>query len=282
MWVRAIARRVLSKRPSTGMTLSLVALFMALSGTTYAVTQLPARSVGSSELKIGAVRSENFANGAVTSSKLSQTLTARQVAQSRANRFRTDVSYAVNAGYADNAGHADTAALADKATFATTADSAPVAGSATTAGAAGDAAKLGGLDSSLYLPKSMIVSIPSFTIGNGETKVMMQHGPFTVTARCYINDAVAEDDADVQISTTEPHSAFHGFLTDPDLSPGDPESIRSVIGVGGPTGVEQFEASAQGTAVAPDGTEIRSMIFYAGLNLNGQAGRCSFGGMAIL
>jgi hypothetical protein len=282
MWVRAIGRRVLSRRPSPGMTLSLVALFMALSGTTYAVTRLPARSVGSAELQIGAVRSENISNGAVTSSKLAQSSSARKVAQSSAKRFRTDVSYAVKAGYADSAGHADKAAIADKATFATTAGSVPVAGTATIAGAAGDAARLGGLDSSLYLPKSTIVDIPRFSIGNGETRVMMQHGPFTVTARCYINDALAEDDADVQISTTQPHSAFQGFSIDPDLSPGDPESIRSVIGVGGPTGVAQFEASAQGTAVAPDGSEIRSMIFYAGLNLYGQTGRCTFGGMAIL
>jgi hypothetical protein len=282
MRVRAIASSVLRKRPSTGMALSLVALFMALSGTTYAVTQLPARSVGSAELQRGAVRSENIAKGAVASSKLSQGLTTRHATQSSAKRFRANVSYAAKAGYADRAGRADTAELADQATFATTAGNVSVAGSVTTAGAAGDAAKLGGLDSSRYLLRSTIVEIPRFSIGNNETKVMMQYGPFTLTARCYINDALAEDDADVQISTTQPHSAFEGFSIDPDLNPGDPEATRSVIGVGGPTGAPQFESSADGTAVAPDGTEIRSMIFYSGLNLDGQAGPCTFGGMAIL
>jgi hypothetical protein len=282
MRARAIAWSVLSKRSSTGMTLSLVALFMALSGTTYAVTQLPARSVGSAELQRGAVRSENIANGAVASSKLSQGSSARQARQSSAKRFRANVSYAAKAGYADYALHADTAPLADRATFATTAGSASVAGSATTAGAAGDTAKLGGLDSSRYLSRSTIVEIPRFSLGNEETKVMLEYGPFKLTARCYINDALGEDDADVLISTTQPHSAFEGFSIDPDLSPGDFESTRSVIGVGGPTGAQQFESSADGTAVAPDGTEIRSMIFYSGLNLDGQAGPCTFGGMAIL
>jgi hypothetical protein len=264
------------------MTLSLVALFMALSGTTYAVTQLPARSVGSAELQRGAVRTENIADGAVSGSKLSKGLSTRQVAQIRAKRLRADTSYALRAAYADSAGRADTAALADKATFATTAGSVLTAGFANNVGSAVDTAKLGGLDASMHLPRSTILDIPRFTLGNGETKVMLQQGPFTITARCYINDALAEDDADVQIATTQPHSAFHGFSVTPDLSPGDPESTRSVIGVGGPTGVPQFEASAQGSAVAPDGTEIRSMILYTGLNLDGLTGRCTFGGMAIL
>jgi hypothetical protein len=281
MRARSIVGGVLSKRPSTGMTLSLVALFMALSGTTYAVTQLPARSVGSAELQKGAVHSENIADGAVTPSKLAKGLSASQATRSRSKRFRTDNSYAVRAGYADSAGRADTATLAAKATFAATAGSVPTAGFAGNVGSAGDTAKLGGLPASAYLPRSAIVDVPRFTLGNGQTRVMMQHGPFTITARCYVNDAVHEDDADVQIATTQPHSAFHGFSVDPDLNPGDPESIRSVIGVGGPTGTQQFEASAQGSAVAPDGTDIRSMIFYAGLNLYGQVG-CTFGGMAIL
>lgn len=249
MRVRAIVRSVLGRRPSTGMTLSLVALFMALSGTTYAVAQLPARSVGSAELQRGAVRTENIADGAVSPSRLSKGLSARQVTLRGAKRFRAGTSYAVKAGIGDSAG---------------------------------DAAKLGGLASSSYLPRSTIVDIPRFSIGHGETRVMLQRGPFTVTARCYINDLLAQDDADVQISTTQPHSAFEGFSVDPDLSPGDPESIRSVIGVGGPTGTPQFESSADGTAIAPDGTEIRSMIFYSGLNLDGQTGRCTFGGTAIL
>ena len=42
-----------------------------------------------------------------------------------------------------------------------------------------------------------------------------------------------------------------------------------------------FEASAQGTAIAPDGTEIRSIVLYAGVNLSGQTGKCTFGGLLM-
>jgi hypothetical protein len=279
MRVRTLIRRASGKRPAPAMIVALAALFMALSGTTYAVTRLPSRSVGSLELQKGAVRSENIANGAVTSSKLHAGLTSK-VGQSSA-KLRADTSYVDRAGYADNAGHADSATLADQATFATTAGSAPTADTAVSAGSAADAAKLGGKDSSFFLPRSTIVDVPRFSLADGETKVMLEHGPFTLTARCYIN-RLGGDDADVLIATTEPHSAFEGFAQDSDLNPGDPEVSRSVIGVDGATGLSQFESSADGSAVAPDGTEIRSIIFYAGLNVFGQVGRCTFGGFAIL
>jgi hypothetical protein len=265
--------------PSPATIVALAALFIALSGTTYAVTRIPDRSIDSRQLKKGAVRSENIANGAVTASKLSRGLSARIARSARA--LRSDPTYADRAGYADNAGHADRATLADSATTATSAGSATTADSAGTAATAGDAAKLGGHDASYYLPRSTIVDVPRFSLGSDETRVILDHGPFTITARCYINKPNG-DDADVQISTTEPHSAFEGFTRNPDLNPGDPESVRSLIGVDGPTGVPQFESAAAGTAVAPDGSEIRSAVLYVGLNLFGQPGRCTFGGLFIL
>jgi hypothetical protein len=273
--------RSVIRLPSPEMVVALVALFIAMSGTTYAVTKLPKRSVGSLQLQKGAVRSEHIANGAVTSSKLSAGLTARRARLTRAMSLRAEASYAQRAGFADNAGHADTAALADSATTATTAGSAITAGTAVTAGSAGDTAKLDGKDASWFLPRSTIVDVPRFSLAHGEKKVMLEHGPFTLTARCYINQ-LGIDDADVLISTTQPNSAFEGFAQDADLNPGDPESSRSVIGIDGMTGLPQFESSADGSAVAPDGTEIRSIVFYAGVNLLGDIGRCTFGGFAIL
>jgi hypothetical protein len=258
-----------------------LALFMALSGTTYAVTKLPKRSVGSLQLKKGAVRKDNIAKGAVTRSKLSAGLSAAEARTSSAASFRSEVPYAVRAGYAENAGHADRATLADKATSATTATSVPTAASAVSAGSAGNADTLDGQDSSFFVAKSTIVEIPRFSLGHDEEKVMLAHGPFTVRARCFINQ-LATDDADVQITTTQPHSAFHGFFTNPDLNPTSTQAVSSLIGVDGPTGLPQFESSARATAVAPDGSEIRSMVLYTGLNLFNEPGRCTFGGIAIL
>jgi hypothetical protein len=269
-----------SSRISPALIVALLALFMALSGTTYAVTHLSPRSVGSLQLRKGAVHKDNLATGAVTVSKLAKGMTPAR-AHSRAHTFRADASYALRAGFAENAGQADLATLADKATLADSAGSATTANSAARAGSVPNADTLGGRDSSWYFAKGTIVDIPRFSLGDDETQVMISHGPFTVTARCFINQ-IATDDADILISTTQTHSAFHGFTNNPDLNPGDPQSKRSVLGVEGLTGLPQFESAARGTAVAPDGSEIRSMVLYAGLNLFGQVGRCTFGGLAIL
>jgi hypothetical protein len=279
------------------MVLSLIALFAATSGTTWAVVKLPKRSVGSVELKKGAVRAENLANGAVTTRKLASDLFAAPPAAKTpaappsivTQTIPSDgVAYVDNAGYADNAGRADTAALVDRATRAdqattatsvTTASTATNASSASTAGSAADADKLDGKGSTAFVPKSVLVEVPRFTLGDEQTRVMMTSGPFTLTARCYIGHA-GSDFADVLITTSEPHSAYQGFIADTDLNPGEVE--KSVIGVDGPTGTPVFESSAKGTAVAPSGAEIRSIVFYTGLNVLGDIGRCTFGGFAIV
>jgi hypothetical protein len=54
--------------------LALLALFIALGGTSYAATQLPSNSVGTNQIRAGAVTSNKIQNGAITSAKLSHTL----------------------------------------------------------------------------------------------------------------------------------------------------------------------------------------------------------------
>jgi hypothetical protein len=48
----------------------LLALFVALGGTSYAASQLPRNSVGTTQLRAGAVHASDIGNGAVTLSKL--------------------------------------------------------------------------------------------------------------------------------------------------------------------------------------------------------------------
>ena len=53
------------RRPSPSMVVALLALFIALGGTSYAVIKLPAASVGNRELKRDAVTASKIRNGSV-------------------------------------------------------------------------------------------------------------------------------------------------------------------------------------------------------------------------
>jgi hypothetical protein len=58
------------KAPSPALTISLIALFVALGGTTYAATSLPSNSVGTKQLQKNAVTAPKIKRGAVTASKI--------------------------------------------------------------------------------------------------------------------------------------------------------------------------------------------------------------------
>ena len=56
--------------PSPALVIAVIALFVALGGTSYAVTQLPKNSVGTPQLKSGSVTTGKIAKGAVSSGKI--------------------------------------------------------------------------------------------------------------------------------------------------------------------------------------------------------------------
>ena len=58
------------RAPSPALVIAVIALFVALGGTTYAATSLPKNSVGSKQLKKNAVTSKKIKNGSVTSGKI--------------------------------------------------------------------------------------------------------------------------------------------------------------------------------------------------------------------
>jgi hypothetical protein len=58
------------RAPSPALVVSLIALFVALGGTTYAATSLPRNSVGPKQLKKNAVTSPKIKKGAVTAAKI--------------------------------------------------------------------------------------------------------------------------------------------------------------------------------------------------------------------
>ena len=106
-----------------GNTIALLALFVALGGTTYAATSLPKNSVGAKQLKKNAVTNPKIANGAVTGAKIANN------SVKGADVLESSLGKVPSASNADNATHAtsaDTATSATSATNATTVGGASV------------------------------------------------------------------------------------------------------------------------------------------------------------
>ena len=63
--------------PSPAFVVSMIALFIALGGTSYAaITRLPANSIGTKQLKNNAVTAAKIKNGAITAAKISHSAVA--------------------------------------------------------------------------------------------------------------------------------------------------------------------------------------------------------------
>ena len=128
-------RMIHVRTPSLALTVSFIALLVALGGTSYAAFALPRNSVGTKQIKNGAVTAKKITNGAVTASKINTSgLTV------------------------PNALHASNANAAGSATNATTANHASTADSATTATAAVDANTLGGSPPSAFEPAGNVLT----------------------------------------------------------------------------------------------------------------------------
>jgi len=132
--------------------IALIALFIALGGTSYAAIKLPASSVGTKQLKSHAVTAAKLKAGAVgTAAIANDSVTGDKVLESSLGK----VPSATHADTAANATHADTAANATHATSADSATNADTAANATkwggvSGGALGTAAILTGLSFKPY------------------------------------------------------------------------------------------------------------------------------------
>jgi hypothetical protein len=103
-------RKSLVRRPSPALVVAFVALLVALGGTAYAGFSVPKNSVGTKQLKNGAVTTSKIKNGTVTKSKI--------------NTSGLTVPNALFANSAGSAGSATNATNATNATHATGADTA--------------------------------------------------------------------------------------------------------------------------------------------------------------
>jgi hypothetical protein len=121
-------------RPSPALLISLIALVVALGGTSYAAFRLPAGSVGTKQLVNGAVSTPKIKNGAVNGSK---------VAKNSLTGANINLGTLGNVPSATNAAHATSADSATNASHATSADNATNATNAANATTAATASALG-------------------------------------------------------------------------------------------------------------------------------------------
>ena len=288
--------RLWKHHPSPAMVVALLALFVSMGGTGYAVTKLPKRSVGPAQLRKNAVRGQHIKAGSITAAKLAKStlgslrspVTGPSVAPAAAAAAAPGTSTAGDrVAYAEKAGLADRALLADRATAADGAAAADTAAVADRAKLADNASALGGKAASEFLDSDTLHWIPPFTISEG-TREMLRVGPFTLTARCQIDETVGgvanQDQADIIISTTQAKSAFDGDDLLGSLDPGDNIETRQFVNtVPKGHGDAAFEASSDGLAIGADGVlYIKGSYLFAGVNVNGQAGKCKFGGYIFL
>jgi hypothetical protein len=102
-------------RPTPALALSSLALLVALGGTSYAAFALPKNSVGTKQLKRGAVTGAKLAGGAVTAAKIGH----GAVTAAKLNVSGVTVPNALHSGSADSATNASNATNAGNAANAT-------------------------------------------------------------------------------------------------------------------------------------------------------------------
>jgi hypothetical protein len=104
------------RRPGAGLVVAVIALIVALTGTSYAAFNLPNNSVGTKQLHNGAVTTRKLKNRSVTAAKINfKGMTVPNAKHANAATFANKAGTATNAGFASNAGAATSAKTADSA-----------------------------------------------------------------------------------------------------------------------------------------------------------------------
>jgi hypothetical protein len=248
------------RMPSPSLVIAVVALFVALGGTSVAaISALPKNSVGTKQLKSNAVTGAKIANGTVTASKIDPSgLTV------------------------------PTATHATSADTATSADSATSAGTATNAA---DAAKLGDQLPSFYLPASAVhrigpIRVSACTSLSCSETTLITLGQLSFNVDCSsITTPGQEEDADIELESSADGASYavtnslKQALSQPDMTAGHDYAVaESTLGVVG----QPVFVSVNGETLSADGDQI-SFDLYVGQNTGGASdGSCVFGGSFVV
>jgi hypothetical protein len=230
----------------------LLALFVALGGTSYAASRISGAS-----LKDRSVAGRKLKKGAVTRKELSLRKLGRLPSAERAHR----------------------ATLATSATRARSAARATRAITATFASGAENSNRLQGFGPSAFLPATRVRSTSMFYANNGQTLNVFSAPPFTVSVSC-VNTS-PDDSAAWRISSSQPHMAFYGDQGQSfDVGAANyvVEAIKVARAHGDPG---QLTTLRDGVFVTPSGASL-TLHAYAAVNLPGHAGQCAFSGYAVV
>jgi hypothetical protein len=238
-------KSILSRRPSPALVISMIALFVSLSGVSYAVAT---GFIDSREIKNNEVRSLDIRNNEIRTRDLRNNEVRgidirNSTVQGRDIALNTVTGEDINE---DSLGKVPSAASADTATSA------------------------GGVDTLKIIPRT--------TMAEGASPVTLATaGPLTVTGRCDPNAAATE--ARLAVSTSENNSAAGGLtLTDPVVDASDPPFV--IFTVGDAAGGTRWVAQTPAFASAPSGKGFTGQIaLYADAS---GAGSCVFHGHLAL
>jgi hypothetical protein len=125
------------------------------------------------------------------------------------------------------------------------------------------------------------VRVAPFTLTDGQEQQIYQRGAFSLTATCTINDG-GDDFARILIATTVNDSSFDAEDTTEDLDTNTLADDREFLVAEPLTTEPEMDSNSDGSAFAPDGSEITGADLTAAVNLvQDGPGVCRFYGMVL-
>jgi hypothetical protein len=231
-------KSLLGRRPSPALVISLIALFVSLSGVSYGVAtgfidsrEIKNNEVRSLDIRNNQIRTRDLRNNEVRGIDIrNSTIQSRDIGLNQVTGLdvREDTLQKVPSALA-----ADTAANAATATSAASARSL-------------DTLKL----------------IAPITIGEGSAPVaLVTHGPLTVTAACVADPVTVTDTRlSIRVQTTEAGSAAAGNATTTPAVLGPGDGAQEVSFVPDPAGGQRISDRDTFTAFAPSGKALTGAV----------------------
>lgn len=237
-------KSILRRRPSPALVISMVALFVSLSGVSYGVATgfIDSREIRNNEIRSIDIRNNEVRTRDLRNNEVRGIDIRNSTVQGRDIALNTVTGEDVKE---DTLQKVPSALLADSATSATTADGA----------------------------KTLKI-IPVTTLAEGaEPVTLATHGPLTLTARCDPNAAATE--AKLAVASTENDSAAGGTSPfEPDLDATDPPFVIALLA--DPAGGDRAVAQTPAFASAPTGKAFTGQVaLYSDAS---GAGSCTFYG----